>query len=150
MKINFRCCVSCLFVLLLAAGLHSTYAQNEVKRTQDLAIKDCCYEEKNPNRTIVSKDPGIVNEMQTSTEILADNQQFRPLNKSSKTSAHQAEPVVMEQRSGSRVLLNQGAILDKYVYLNRSARDTITVYVDVYNRGSLMMPVGLKYSGEQN
>ena len=115
MKINFRCFVGCLCVLLLAAGLHCTYAQSDVKKPQDLAVKDCCNEEKNPDKMIVSKNPGIVNEMQTPTEILANNQQFRPSNKSSKTSAHQAEPVVMEQRPSSRVLLNQGAILDKYV-----------------------------------
>ncbi|RFS19493.1 hypothetical protein DVR12_22935 [Chitinophaga silvatica] len=151
MKFNFRC-IGCLFVFLLAAGMHCTYAQSETKNLSTLAEKDYCYNEKNPgSNKMICDESGIQSEMHNPSEFTTiDNQQFQPMNKSSKPSAHHSGPVVMEQRASSSILLQQNAILDKYVYLNRSTRDTVTVFVDIYSRGSLMMPVGVKYSGEQN
>lgn len=35
--------------------------------------------------------------------------------------------------------------LDKYVFVTSKERDTVTIYVDVYRRGDLRIPVGLKY-----
>ncbi len=37
-------------------------------------------------------------------------------------------------------------LLDKYVFLTSSTKDTITIFVDIYNKGNLMLPVGLKYA----
>ena len=39
-------------------------------------------------------------------------------------------------------------ILDKYVFLTSITKDTITLFVDIYNKGSLWVPMGLKY-GQQ-
>ncbi len=39
-------------------------------------------------------------------------------------------------------------ILDKYVFLTSNTKDTITLFIDIYNKGSLFLPVGLKY-GQQ-
>jgi hypothetical protein len=36
-------------------------------------------------------------------------------------------------------------LLDKYVFLTSSTKDTVTLFVDIYNKGDLMLPVGLKY-----
>ena len=36
-------------------------------------------------------------------------------------------------------------ILDKYVFLTSTKKDTVTLFVDIYNKGSLMLPIGLKY-----
>ncbi|MEO7766582.1 MAG: hypothetical protein ABIS01_04115 [Ferruginibacter sp.] len=35
--------------------------------------------------------------------------------------------------------------LDKYVFLTSSTKDTVTLFVDIYNKGDLFLPVGLKY-----
>lgn len=34
--------------------------------------------------------------------------------------------------------------LDKYVFVT-SAKDTVTIYVDLYSKGKLKIPIGLKY-----
>lgn len=151
MKLNFRCKVGCL-VVLLAAGMHCTYAQNDIKERSGSSDNNYCYNSMNPDDVRKERyEVSMLPVMQHPTEIPASyNQQFGSLNKSSKPSDHRRGPVVMEHKSGSPILLERGAILGKCIYLNRSSKDTITLYVDIYSRGSLMMPVGLKYSGEQN
>lgn len=153
MKLNFRCKVGCLFVLLLVAGMHCTYAQNDIKRQQSgFPGNNYCYSSMNAKD--ITTDPyeaDMFTVMQIPSEnSTGHNQQCRPSDKSSKPGDHHTGPVVTEHKSGSPILLERGAILGKCVYLNRSTKDTITVFVDIYSRGALMMPVGLKYSGEQN
>ncbi len=36
-------------------------------------------------------------------------------------------------------------LLDKYVFLTSTTKDTVTLFVDIYNKGDLFLPVGLKY-----
>ncbi len=40
-------------------------------------------------------------------------------------------------------------LLDKYVFLTSNTKDTIRIFVDVYNKGTLMLPIGLKYEDRQ-
>lgn len=41
-------------------------------------------------------------------------------------------------------------LLDRYVFLTSDSKDTIRLFVDVYNKGTLMLPIGLKYAQKQN
>jgi hypothetical protein len=41
-------------------------------------------------------------------------------------------------------------ILDKYVFLTSVTRDTVILFVDIYNKGRLQLPVGLKYEQPGN
>ena len=36
-------------------------------------------------------------------------------------------------------------MLDKYVFLTSNSKDTIVLFIDIYNKGDLFLPVGLKY-----
>lgn len=38
-----------------------------------------------------------------------------------------------------------GSLLDKYTFLKSAQKDTVTLYIDIYNRGNLKIPMGLKY-----
>ncbi|MEX2231147.1 MAG: hypothetical protein WD824_03230 [Cyclobacteriaceae bacterium] len=38
-----------------------------------------------------------------------------------------------------------GGSLDKYTFLKSVEKDTVTIYIDIYNKGKLKIPVGLKY-----
>jgi|SRR5665647_364146 len=40
-------------------------------------------------------------------------------------------------------------LLDKYIFLTSETKDTIKLFVDIYNKGTLMLPVGLKYEDRQ-
>lgn len=36
-------------------------------------------------------------------------------------------------------------LLDKYVFLTSGTKDTVKIFVDIYNSGTLLLPIGLKY-----
>lgn len=36
-------------------------------------------------------------------------------------------------------------LLDKYVFMTSNSKDTVRLFVDIYNKGTLMLPIGLKY-----
>ncbi len=36
-------------------------------------------------------------------------------------------------------------LLDKYVFLTSTTKDTVILFIDTYNKGHLFIPVGLKY-----
>ena len=40
-------------------------------------------------------------------------------------------------------------LLDKYVFLTSVTKDTVKIFVDIYNRGTLLLPIGLKYEQPQ-
>jgi hypothetical protein len=47
--------------------------------------------------------------------------------------------------SGIFESLGKGGILDKYQFLTYETKDTITLYIDIYRKGKLKVPLGLKY-----
>ena len=40
-------------------------------------------------------------------------------------------------------------LLDKYVFLTSNTKDSVKVFIDIYNKGTLMLPIGLKYEERQ-
>jgi hypothetical protein len=40
-------------------------------------------------------------------------------------------------------------LLDKYVFLTSNTKGTVKIFVDIYNKGTLMLPIGLKYEERQ-
>ena len=40
---------------------------------------------------------------------------------------------------------NKGSQLDKYTFLTSRKKDTVVIYVDVYHRGAVRIPVGLRF-----
>lgn len=55
------------------------------------------------------------------------------------------DPNFKEPAGGIFESLGEGGILDKYKFVTYETKDTITLYVDIYHKGKLKVPVGLKY-----
>ena len=56
------------------------------------------------------------------------------------------EPKIkLSNRVTGAPITGKGGILDKYIFVTSISKDTIRVFVDVYNKGDLKVPVGLKY-----
>lgn len=45
--------------------------------------------------------------------------------------------------------LGDGGVLDRYSFVTSVTKDTIRIYVDIYHREKLKLPVGLKYVGSE-
>ena len=58
------------------------------------------------------------------------------------------KPKYQSVNGGSGAPVN-GSQLDKYTFLTSRKKDTVIIYVDVFHRGELKIPIGLKYEQEQ-
>lgn len=50
-------------------------------------------------------------------------------------------------KMGKNFQLGDGGILDRYSFVTSVTKDTIRIFVDIYHREKLKMPVGLKWGG---
>ena len=41
-------------------------------------------------------------------------------------------------------------LLDKYVFVTSNTKDTVKLFVDIYSKGELMVPIGLKFEPKGN
>jgi hypothetical protein len=53
--------------------------------------------------------------------------------------------VELTNRYTGMPLSGKGQQLDKYIFLTFEKKDTVTIYVDIYRKGTLKIPMGLKY-----
>lgn len=75
-----------------------------------------------------------------------DNQKLKFLQRSGVDNPKHKKPKVKStDRQPGTALTDQTEQLDKYIFLTSEKKDTLTIYVDLHNRGSLKFPVGLKH-----
>lgn len=55
------------------------------------------------------------------------------------------DPNYIEPPGGIAASLGDGGILDKYELVSSVTKDKIILYIDIYHKGGLMIPIGLKY-----
>jgi hypothetical protein len=63
---------------------------------------------------------------------------------------HKESKIRLTNRFTGMPLSGNLGVLDKYVFLTSNTKDTITLFVDIYNKGELKLPVGLKYERTSN
>ncbi|WP_276504638.1 hypothetical protein [Terrimonas pollutisoli] len=79
-----------------------------------------------------------------------DNQKLALLSRMTTEDPNYKEPAIkINNRYTGMPISGKLGLLDKYVFLTQSTRDTVTIYVDIYNKGTLMLPIGLKYEQPQ-
>lgn len=75
-----------------------------------------------------------------------DNQFLTLLSRrSAKNPAYQEPTIQINNRYSGRPISGNLGMLDKYDFLTSGTKDTVTLFVDIYNKGTLFLPVGLKY-----
>lgn len=75
-----------------------------------------------------------------------DNQTLSLLYRTSTSDPAYKEPRIrINNRQTGLPLGGKMGILDKYVFVTSTTKDTVTLFVDIYNKGNLFLPVGLKY-----
>src|SRR5688572_11381564 len=79
-----------------------------------------------------------------------DNQTLELLVRSTTGNPAYKEPAIrISNRQTGLPMSGKLGLLDKYVFLTSNTKDTITLYVDIYNKGDLSLPIGLKYEQQQ-
>lgn len=75
-----------------------------------------------------------------------DNQSLQLVSRSSiKDPGFKGSVIQIRNRFTEMPVTGKLGILDKYVFLTSNTKDTIILFVDIYNKGHLKVPIGLKY-----
>jgi hypothetical protein len=76
----------------------------------------------------------------------ADNQSLRKIFRMSVLDPAYVKPVVQLQNRYTGMPINgKLGMLDKYTFLTSTTKDTVVLYIDIYNKSQLALPVGFKY-----
>lgn len=79
----------------------------------------------------------------------SDNQTLRRIARTTVRDPAYAEPAIqLRVKSTGMPASGKLGLLDRYVFLTSTTQDTVVLYVDIYNRGQLAIPAGLKCEGE--
>lgn len=80
-----------------------------------------------------------------------DNQSLTYLFRATVSDPNYREPKIrLNNRYTGMPISGKLGLLDRYVFLTSNTKDTIRLFVDIYNKGTLMLPIGLKYEQKQN
>ncbi len=139
------------YILLFTALIFCTksiYAQNDFTKLQQSTDSTFGYTTGNP---IKLKKGNQAKSIQYTHRFLAglktnDNQALTLLSRSSTSySAYQKPIIQIKDKTTGMPLSGKLGMLDKYVFITANTKDTITIYIDIYNKGELFLPAGLKY-----
>ena len=77
---------------------------------------------------------------------LQDGQTMTLISRVSTSNPKYQEPLIkVKSRVTGMPLSGNIGMLDRYKFLTSTTKDTLIIYVDVYNKGELQLPVGMQY-----
>ena len=80
-----------------------------------------------------------------------DNQALKFLSRATIDNPNYKEPAIkINNRYTGMPISGKLGLLDRYVFLTANTKDTLTIFVDIYNKETLLLPIGLKYVKPQN
>jgi hypothetical protein len=148
MKISTTKPIFSLPLLTLLLFAKASFGQKEFLNLQTSADSSYGYTAQNPLRL---KKGNQQKSMEYSYSFLSglrtqDGQTFKLLYTATTDNPNYKEPKIKLTNRYSGMPLNGNlGLLDKYVLLTSNTKDTVRLYVDVYNKGELQLPIGLKY-----
>ena len=75
-----------------------------------------------------------------------DDQALIYLSRFTTSSPTYKEPAIrLNNRFTGLPISGKSGLLDNYFFLTSVTKDTVSIFVDIYNKGTLMVPIGLKY-----
>lgn len=131
--------ISC--VLLLTTQMGNATAQKEIAALPAANDNSYGYTAANPVKLKKGNvEKSILHTMDYLAGLVtADNQALVLIKRSSVPAPGRSAAV--SERFGQA----KSGILDKYVFVTATSKDTITLFVDIYNRSKTKIPAGLKY-----
>jgi hypothetical protein len=146
MKRHF--CIRYVVCLGLATMIYPSHAQQPFRNLPNATDSTYGYSGMNPIRLRKGNtEKSILQQMNYLSGLTtADRQRLVLLSHSSVADPGSKEPFINVNDRFSKSPANASTrVLDKYVFLTADTKDTITLFIDIYNKGEVMLPVGLKY-----
>ncbi|MGO4293341.1 hypothetical protein [Chitinophaga sp. RAB17] len=135
---NLSAFVICIFLLAMGSEARSQKAFSKLPSATDSTYG---YTNTNPIRLKKGNaGKSIMQEMNYLSGLTTrDKQHLVLLYRSAVANPGYKEPLLKDLYN------SKGGVLDKYVFLTANTKDTITLFIDIYSKGPLMLPVGLIY-----
>lgn len=141
MKRHLRCSVTIVTVLLTTAIVRQSYAQKAFLKLSAATDSTYGYASTNPIKLKNGNvERSILEEMNYLSGLTTAGKEHLMLVKRSTVLSPGYEPPLLKDHFSTR-----SGLLDKYVFLTANTNDTITLFIDIHNRGDVMLPVGLTY-----
>ena len=147
MKPLFRISV-CLFTTVLLLFAKLSFGQKDFSKLSVSLDSLYGYNDQNP---IKLKKGNQKKSIDNTYKFLSglkttDNQSLKLLFRETVDNSNYIEPIINIRNKYDGMPINgKLPFLDKYVFLTSNTKDTLKLYVDIYNKGELLVPVGLKY-----
>lgn len=144
----FRSMSTCVLCVWLITFANKSTAQKTFTRLQHATDSTYGYTAANPVMLKNGNEKkSIINEMNyLSGLITADKQHLVLLIRSAVANPrYKYNTPLLNDRFGAPLANSKRGILDKYIFLSADTKDTITVFIDSYSKGEVMLPVGLSY-----
>ena len=126
-----------------------SFGQNDLEKVINSTDSTYGYSVQNPlkhKKGNLQKSIKYVNEFLAGLKTI-DNQALIFLSRSTTSDVDYKESAIKINNRFTNESLNSDIVLiDKYDFLTSNTRDTITLFVNVYKKGKLEAPVGLKYA----
>lgn len=143
---HFRSMSACIACMSLMAFTGGSMAQKSFVRLQQATDSTYGYAADNPVRLKNGDtNKSIINEMNYLSGLITADKQRLVLLARTAVADPRARQVSVNDRFGGKPLNGKEGILDKYVFLTADTNDTITLFIDIYNKEEVRLPVGLRY-----
>lgn len=135
---NLSVLVICIFLLAMGSKAQAQKAFSKLPSATDSTYG---YTNTNPIRLKKGNtEKSIMQEMNYLSGLTTkDKQHLVLLHRSAVANPGYKEPLLRDLYN------SKGGVLDKYVFLTANTKDTITLFIDIYSKGTLMLPAGLMY-----
>lgn len=140
-----------MFVMVIALT-NTTYGQKNFEKLAPTKDSTFGYTDQNPLKL---KKGNLGKSIDNSYRFLSglktvDNQTLTLISRKSVKNPKYKEPTIaLNNRYTGMPLNSKNGVLDKYVLISSETKDTITLFIDIYNKGDLFLPAGLKFEQSQ-
>ena len=148
MKLIFSNSIYCIIFAILIFSSKTSDGQKDFTKLVTSTDSTYGYNARNPLK-LKKGDQG--KSIDNSYKFLSglktiDNQTLTLLFRATTDNPTYKEPAIrINNRQTGLPISGKLGLLDKYVFLTSGTKDTVTLYVDIYNKGDLFLPIGFKY-----
>lgn len=138
----------CILFGTLLFFVNTSYGQKDFTKLLNSTDSSYGYTAKNPLKLKKSNQgKSITNPYNFLSGLRTqDNQTLTLLFRATTDNPNYKEPAIKINNRYTRMPINgKLGLLDKYVFLTSNTKDTVTIFIDIYNKGTLLLPIGLKY-----
>lgn len=138
----------CILFVTLLFFVNTSYGQKDFTKLLNSTDSSYGYTAKNPLKLKKgNQGKSITNSYNFLSGLRTqDNQTLTLLFRATTGNPNYKEPAIkINNRYTGMPINGKLGLLDKYVFLTLNTKDTVTIFIDIYNKGTLLLPIGLKY-----